>query len=357
MSMKSRIRRKCREFYQTAKRGGWPNAAKYVLQELNRLCLKFRVNYISITAPAKCPIQVDIEVTSVCNLRCPSCPHSYGNVSAEHLMPDKLDLILGRLPFRPEFVVFGGVGEPLANPCLGELMNILANRKIRCRLFTNGTLLNLRAREMLLAQKNLKLLAVSIDGATKDSFEQLRRGANFEKWKEQVRELNTLASRCGNSYLTIWTHTVVSKDNVCEIPDIILLARELGFSHMHLIDMTPMDKKTIDMVVPITQYVSMIEEVIKIGQQLNLHITYSLRRSQVPPKASVRCLMPWNYILVKVNGDIQPCCALFRHDKKPVMGNILRQDFEAIWQGEAFRRYRFGATQGTNITCNLCSYY
>jgi radical SAM protein with 4Fe4S-binding SPASM domain len=358
MKLESRIKHKWRELSHAAEDDGWLGAARYFLRELDQICFKLKNNYINAAAPRRFPIQVDIEASGVCNLKCPSCPRSHdGSSSAGWIEPNVLETILDKMPFRPKDVLLGGVGEPLANPHLDGLIDVMARRGIECRMFTNGTLLNASSQNMLLSHRNLRSVGVSIDGATKESFEQLRRGANFEKWKEHVQSFcESAALKRGRSFI-VSTNTVVSKYNINEIPDIISLVAGLGVKHMQLIDMIPAEDEARDMVAPIAQYDSIIGMVKDIERQFDLHIIYSRRRFQFPPKVAKRCMLPWSYILVKANGDIEGCCALFGRNGKPVMGNILKQSFEEIWHGEAFREFRIGSTKGTNAMCNLCPYY
>ena len=68
---------------------------------------------------------------------------------------------------------------------------------------------------------------------------------------------------------------------------------------------------------------------------------------------------PWIYysLAIHVNGDVVPCC---RDPKgEEVMGNILQQSLDDIWNGSRYREFRarIHRDQGAVGICKLCSSY
>ena len=51
------------------------------------------------------------------------------------------------------------------------------------------------------------------------------------------------------------------------------------------------------------------------------------------------CLLPWFSLYITVDGDVRPCCS-FGEGETLTLGNILRQDFDEIWNGEKYRMVR-----------------
>jgi radical SAM protein with 4Fe4S-binding SPASM domain len=90
---------------------------------------------------------------------------------------------------------------------------------------------------------------------------------------------------------------------------------------------------------------------------LGLKITCYFRRDAFVPRAAPGCLQPWEYVFLRANGDVAPCCALFGSDRGAVMGNVLEEDFRAIWLGERYREFRRTSLAGTNDLCRICPYY
>jgi len=99
------------------------------------------------------------------------------------------------------------------------------------------------------------------------------------------------------------------------------------------------------------------EDLAELAGGLGLKVTCFFRRATSPPKSIPRCLQPWEYVFIRANGDIAPCCAVFGSENGAVMGNLLEQDFEEIWRGEPFREFRGTSASGTNAWCRVCPYY
>jgi radical SAM protein with 4Fe4S-binding SPASM domain len=85
----------------------------------------------------------------------------------------------------------------------------------------------------------------------------------------------------------------------------------------------------------------------------------SFARGVLRPKVLPDNVCPWIYysIAVHVNGNVVPCCRDPRGEE--VMGNLLAQDLDEIWNGPKFvaLRERIRSDQGAVGICRLCSSY
>jgi pyrroloquinoline quinone biosynthesis protein E len=243
------------------------------------------------------------------------------------------------------------------NPQFFSLVDILAERKIRCEFFTNGTLLTEARRQAILSRDNIDLVAISCDGSQKDTFEKLRAGADFDNWKQSVRAFLLQARQQRGKTLNIAMNMVISKENLRETADILHLAAELGFGHVYLLDPIPLDEIATALCAPATEVSAARQELAKVAKGLGLKLTCYVRRDTQVFKASPGCLQPWEYVFIRANGDVAPCCALFGSDQGAVMGNVLEQKFEMIWLGERYREFRRTSLTGTNDLCRICPMY
>ena len=55
-----------------------------------RVPLRLMVSYVAPERPRRFPLRLQIEATSKCNLRCPTCPHSREKGNGQHLTEDCL---------------------------------------------------------------------------------------------------------------------------------------------------------------------------------------------------------------------------------------------------------------------------
>ena len=206
-----------------------------------RVPLKLTVKYLAPQRPRRFPAKIQIEATSRCNLRCPSCSHSREKGKGQHLGPEEFRKVLDCLPRRPKRVVLSGIGEPLLNPDFFSLVDMLAERGIRCEFYTNGTLLTPPMRQAILSRNNIDVVNISCDGARASTFENCRVGADFERWKQSVREFLTEAKERRSRGLSVGINIVVNKRNLGEIGDIVRLAADLGFDSVYVLDPIPLD--------------------------------------------------------------------------------------------------------------------
>jgi radical SAM protein with 4Fe4S-binding SPASM domain len=320
--------------------------------------LKWRIGCFGPERPRRFPVRVQIESTSKCNLRCATCPHAREAAGGRHLTVTALARMLDRLPRVPARVVLSGVGEPLVNPEFFALVDVLAARKILCEFYTNGTLLSAQTRREVLARAGVVGVTISCDGARRETFEAARVGASFDAWRERVGAFLGEVRRQRGGTLRVGFNTVLSQRNAGEVAQILQLALELGVDDVFLLDPVPVD----DLVASLRPSDAVIDELrqaslLRAARARGLNVKCMFRTPGGPPQSLPRCLQPWQYIFLGADGKVLPCCALFDSQTMPVMGNLLDQDFAAIWHGPAYRRFRRTSAQGTNPCCTVCPYY
>ena len=77
------------------------------------------------------------------------------------------------------------------------------------------------------------------------------------------------------------------------------------------------------------------------------------------PRSIPKNTCHWIYysMVIHANGDVVPCCRDTRG--KFVMGNLLRQSFNEVWNGDRFKKFRktLLINQSSISICSLCSSY
>ncbi|HEV1994650.1 MAG TPA: radical SAM protein [Candidatus Acidoferrum sp.] len=353
-----KIRRKLRTAQRVRREQGWGALARIALSRLSYPVLQARIRYVNAERGRPVPQTVQIEASSNCNLRCPSCSLSREVNPGRHLSPEELGVILDRLPFQPKAVSLNGIGEPLINPHFLRLVDILGERGIDCTFFTNGTLLVPHLREAILKRHNVSYVGISCDGARKETFEVLRLGAKFDTWKQFVKEF--LAAAHGRAERRVETvmSSVVSRRNLGEVGEIVELAAELGFRSVQFADVMPNDEVAASLALTDADRQHFdLNALQRRGQELGVGVLAHMRRKKRPPKAGLNCFQPWEYMMISAEGDVLPCCAIVGSDKALVMGNILHQSFSTIWDGKEFQSFRRTSADGTNPLCSICPYY
>lgn len=177
------------------------------------------------------PSHLEVDFSSRCNYRCPMCHQSKFDMGRVALDRTQIDTLVDSLPY-VDTVMIAGLGEPLLYPGLGRFLPWLQRYGCHAHLFTNGELIDRRIEWL----RDLDRISVSLDGATADTFETLRRGGHFERVVSNIRTLRAAAPQA-----ELVTSTVVSRLNLREIADIVALADSLGMDEVHLspVDHTP----------------------------------------------------------------------------------------------------------------------
>jgi radical SAM protein with 4Fe4S-binding SPASM domain len=170
------------------------------------------------------PLEVGWDVTYRCNARCSYCT----NWTSHHpLMPlEDAYKVIDRLARLGTFQISLSGGEPLTRKDIVDIVRRIRQSGMRCALVSNGSL-GTEGLYRSLMDAGLNTIVFSIDGATKASHERFRQGTSFEKLIGSIETCLRLVEE--HAYPTrVATNTVLTNENVEEIPRIAGLLRGLG---------------------------------------------------------------------------------------------------------------------------------
>src|SRR5215831_15926357 len=177
------------------------------------------------------PIKLDIENVSRCNFRCTMCPVSdwdHGRRANDLKLDDFKRLIdeqIGLVEIKLQ-----GLGEPtIQRDDYFQMIRYARAKHIWVRTTTNASLLHLKDNYLRMIDADTNEVQISIDGATKDVFESIRRGSVFERVKSNCILINTYSRQIGVERTKMWT--VVQRANWRQLEDLVDLAAELGFTN------------------------------------------------------------------------------------------------------------------------------
>lgn len=184
--------------------------------------------------PDYLPVKMDIENVSRCNYHCTMCQVSdwpkYTRARDMELAEfiRLLDEQTGLVEIKLQ-----GMGEPLlaAEPFFA-MVREARRRHLWVRSTTNGSLLHIKDNYRHLIDSDICEVQVSIDGASAETYEAIRRGGKFDRLKENCKLLNGYAREVGKHRTRMWA--VVQKTNFDELEAFPALAEELGFARLTL---------------------------------------------------------------------------------------------------------------------------
>lgn len=151
---------------------------------------------------------INLEFASACNLRCKWCSLDHTKPKLT-MSPELLERVLAELStdraFQLDRIELHNGGETLMHPELPEMLAVL--RKYRdqlppVHLLTNAGLLTEEKARIILDSEAISRIRFSIDGGTRESFEELRAPAKWSKISDNVRRFLALNESCARSVET-----------------------------------------------------------------------------------------------------------------------------------------------------------
>lgn len=178
------------------------------------------------------PRKIRLEVSSFCQLRCPSCPTTTEAiqpvVGSGFLKVTDFQKLLDENPWISK-VELSNYGEIFLNP---DLLKIIEHAYRRNIVLTanNGVNLNTANEDMLegLVKYEFRSLTCSIDGASNESYKVYRVRGNFDKVLENIKKINHFKKKHRSQYPLLAWQFVVFGHNEHEIPIARKLASDLN---------------------------------------------------------------------------------------------------------------------------------
>ena len=177
-----------------------------------------------------------LAIDNSCNLRCPSCRNGmifHKEGSAYNLGIRLADRINDWLHSHahPVQVHIGSDGDPFASNIYRHFMTQTPHKEnIDYSILTNGLMFEEHQHVLARVIGSLRVLGVSIDGATKDTYEKLRLGGRWDKINSNLKSM--ARSREQNNFLFRF-HMVVQEDNWHEMKDMVKLAESYGVDEIY----------------------------------------------------------------------------------------------------------------------------
>ncbi len=247
------------------------------------------------------PVEIWIEPTNYCNLRCKMCPQSGGLTREKGYMDFDLykkiiDEVRG---WRPIIKLFHS-GESLLHPKISDMISYTKSAGCYVMMNTNATLLNEKKAEEIL-ESGLDEISFSFDGANKETYEKIRKNAKFDVTLKNIIFFLNLKQK-KKVKLPLTTVAIIKMDDT---------EKEIE-QFFKKFDNLPVDIKRIQ---------SLMDWTGKKDVSGNV-----FRGKEYSP-----CKAPWTYLSILWDGRVVPCCmdfnALF------VLGDVRKESVMEIWNG------------------------
>ena len=215
----------------TARFGVKPGARMRIDQEQNAVRLHRPLTQLN---------RVYIEPTDMCNIECRTCMRNTWDEPMGRMRRATFDRIVEGIAAleNPPSIMFAGIGEPTFH---GQIVDMVRRVKaLGCfvEITTNGTTLTAqRARQFIDA--GLDVLWVSLDGATPESFSDVRIGAELPNILENLERFNAMRKGGHLARPEIGIAFVAMKQNIAELPAVLEIGKRLGATRFSVSNVLP----------------------------------------------------------------------------------------------------------------------
>ena len=158
------------------------------------------------------PLFIDIEVTSVCNLRCPFCATTYRDrlIKKGFISFDKVKKIIDEGAENGlRGVKFNYRGEPLLHKEICDFVSYAKDKELIDVYFNTNAMLLDKDMAKRLIEAGLDRISISAEGFTKETYESYRVGANFEKVMANVMNLQDEKKKRGVAHPRVRIQSVL----------------------------------------------------------------------------------------------------------------------------------------------------
>ncbi|MBI4552401.1 MAG: SPASM domain-containing protein [Candidatus Latescibacteria bacterium] len=277
------------------------------------------------------PEVISIESSSYCNADCIMCPREKLTRTKGNMTLDLYRKIIdecARHRRQVRLIQPFMFGEPFINKRLVEMIQYTKHKmpSTPVNVSTNGSLISPeRAQDIL--DSGLDKINIDIDGASKETFESVRVGLNYDDVVENARSLMALKRRTGRKKPEI-TVTIINMDRTAG--EIEAFKGLWG---------------------PIADHVVVQSYTTWTGSVEDRNVGDSAAASQAG-RFTFPCKHPWEEFVIAHDGRVSICCLDF--DFTVVVGDVSAQSIQDIWNGEALSRVRQTMIENRYEELDLC---
>lgn len=320
------------------------------------------VSYIVKPDTSAPPLHIQIDPIRRCTLKCIHCNRGLYPTGGE-MSIEVFRNIISQIPSL-ESINITGLGEPFLHPRIGEMLGIAKEKKLFTYMNTNFTLGKSIASKLV--ESRIDMVKISLDAAKTETYRKVRGTDDFPEIIRSIRLLADYKKARGTRLPIIRINNLLLSQNIHELQDMIRLAKELGVDQLLMKQVFVYDEKRRGDVLggcSLKEIEERIREAEKIAKELGVKtnlggLCQEMKKTLAINRGDARrtnpCPLLWLSCNILYNGDVTPCCYLW--GEEAVMGNVTRERFNDIWNGERYKRFRQQSKKGQYPydECNRC---
>lgn len=297
------------------------------------------------------PKQVEFEIATTCTKKCIHCEHTHWARDTQvrkRLSYDEITNVLEQFPGL-RWASLVGEGSSFEHPDMMKLVKYLRKRNIMNYMPEHMSDWTDKTFETIL-NEDMDGIAVSFDAATKQTYEKLKVGCDFDKVVANLKRLVDEKHKRKSPLPEITFTYIAMKDNVHEIPQYVDLIADIsdrkGFgvgSRIGIVRLLAF-KQILDLQMEdIPQ--DIINEAHSHAEKRGVFINFTGTnvREELP---APECCIAWMEPYIFMPGYVSQCCAVFISNNRPFIrkyahGNLFEEDIKTVWNNKSYKTLRY----------------
>lgn len=308
-----------------------------------------------------------MDLTSSCDIHCIHCFREVLTPKPARITSTQLSTLEKELFPYVNCLHLSETGESLYVRLLPEALRAAKRAGVPfIHIQSNGTHLSPQVARMLL-ENGLDVLGVSLDAATKETFETIRAGAEWEPTIESIRELVRQRRNGHKSTLRVALNFAIMEQNAGECLEFLRLAKDLeadSVSYTHLFIEKP-EMKDWSLIYDPPRANRICAEIRREAERLKLSVSvppdipadlksFSGELLVDPVYRGFCSAAHESWILLRPNGNCYPCFNI----EDPLLGNVFETPFRQIWNGAKNQEWRRrGIDEKEAVGCDHCKFF
>jgi MoaA/NifB/PqqE/SkfB family radical SAM enzyme len=289
------------------------------------------------------PYKIEIEITNKCNKRCIICEHTYWQEPPLDLSFEQFKYIIDQFPHL-KWINMTGEGSGFLNKDFLKMIEYARSRDISVNFADEFDFLDENIAKKLV-ELGVNSIWVSMDGATKETYEKIKVGCNFDRAIKNIKNLIRIKKELKSPLPTIYFRFVITTLNFQEMPKMVELVHSFGDlgegSKLEFIGLLKF--KEVEQFYLPTIPKEIKEATKRKAKELNLSVAFT--HSELNKLRDVSECAAWHEPYIMMGGYVLPCCAVFMSNRREFLrqhcfGNIFKKPFKEIWYSERYKKFR-----------------
>lgn len=327
------------------------------------------------------PLTYYIDISTLCNLKCPHCFQSDYNseqhIKREFMKYDDFLIILKKIKDYAFILHLYTWGESLLNPEALKIIRASLDAGIRSRISSNLSVRMSNHYIEELIDSGLYRLTCSIDGPTQEIYEKYRVKGNLERVLDNAKRILETRKRRGSRYPILMYRMIVFEWNHNYVEQARELAKEIGFDgfsvypgiftidgHEMIWDMEKKiwtkdfslsgDINNLRFENSLTEDAEETDINTGVSNGVNIDLP-KLKNGDDIAKAKSPCHWLFNNMVITANGRSLACCTTTNRNAEGL--SLFDYSLSEVWNTEGYensRKYSLGLNQERDTVMSQC---